>query len=35
MNIADRVKKILLEPKKEWEVIARETTNTAELYKAM
>ncbi|MCL5807080.1 MAG: YIP1 family protein [Deltaproteobacteria bacterium] len=33
MNIVERVKKILLEPKNEWEVIARETTNTAELYK--
>jgi len=33
MNIVERVKKILLEPKKEWEVIARETTSTAELYK--
>lgn len=33
MNIVERVKKILLEPKNEWEVISRETTNTAELYK--
>lgn len=33
MNIVERVKKILLEPKKEWEIIAGETTNTSELYK--
>ena len=33
MNIVERVKKILLEPKKEWEVISRETTNPSELYK--
>lgn len=34
MNIVKRVKKILLEPKKEWEIISRETTNTSELYKS-
>jgi hypothetical protein len=34
MNIVERVKKILLEPKKEWEIIARETVNTSELYKS-
>lgn len=34
MNIVERVKKILLEPKKEWEIISRETTNTSELYKS-
>jgi hypothetical protein len=34
MDIIERAKKILLEPKKEWEMIARETTNTAELYKS-
>lgn len=33
MSIVERVKKILLEPKKEWEIISRETTNTSELYK--
>ncbi|MBA4422062.1 MAG: YIP1 family protein [Syntrophus sp. (in: bacteria)] len=34
MNIVERVKKILLEPKKEWEIIARETVNTSDLYKS-
>src|SRR5665647_2589207 len=34
MNIVERVKKILLEPKKEWEIISRETANTSELYKS-
>jgi hypothetical protein len=34
MNVIERVKKILLEPKKEWEVIASETVNTPELYKS-
>jgi hypothetical protein len=34
MNVIERVKKILLEPKKEWEVIASETANTLELYKS-
>lgn len=34
MNIVERVKKILLEPKKEWEVISGETTNPSELYKS-
>jgi len=34
MDIIERAKKILLEPKKEWEMIARENTNTAELYKS-
>jgi hypothetical protein len=34
MNMVERVKKILLEPKKEWEIISRETTNTSELYKS-
>ena len=34
MSIVERVKKILLEPKKEWEVISRETTNPSELYKS-
>lgn len=29
----DRVKKILLQPKQEWEVISGETTTTSELYK--
>lgn len=34
MKIVERVKKILLEPKKEWEIISRETANTSELYKS-
>jgi hypothetical protein len=34
MNIVERVKKILLEPKKEWGIISLETTNTSELYKS-
>ena len=33
MNLVERVKGILLQPQKEWEVISGETTNTAELYK--
>jgi hypothetical protein len=33
MNLVERVKKILLQPQKEWEIIAGETTNTSELYK--
>lgn len=33
MNIVERVKRILLEPKTEWEVISGETTSTSELYK--
>lgn len=33
MDLIDRVKKILLQPKQEWEVISGETTTTAELYK--
>ncbi|MDP1990193.1 MAG: Yip1 family protein [Syntrophales bacterium] len=33
MNIVERVKRILLDPKQEWEVISRETTSTSELYK--
>jgi hypothetical protein len=33
MNLVERVKKILLQPQKEWEVISGEITNTAELYK--
>ncbi len=32
MNIVERVKNILLQPKTEWPVIAGETTSTAELY---
>ncbi|MEW6332737.1 MAG: Yip1 family protein [Thermodesulfobacteriota bacterium] len=34
MNIIDRVKKILLQPKIEWETIATETTTTSELYRS-
>lgn len=33
MNLVDRVKKILIEPKAEWEVIATETDTTAGLYR--
>jgi hypothetical protein len=33
MNLIDRVKKILLQPKQEWGVISGETTTTSELYK--
>jgi hypothetical protein len=33
MNVIDRVKKILLQPKQEWEVISGETTTASELYK--
>jgi hypothetical protein len=33
MNIIDRIKKILLQPKMEWEVIAAETQTTSELYR--
>lgn len=32
MNLVDRVKNILLQPKAEWEVIAAESTPTGELY---
>lgn len=32
MNLVDRVKNMLLQPKAEWETIAGETTGTAELY---
>ncbi|MBM4314609.1 MAG: YIP1 family protein [Deltaproteobacteria bacterium] len=34
MNIVDRIKKILLQPKSEWGVIAAETTATSELYRS-
>jgi hypothetical protein len=34
MNIVERVKKILFEPKREWEIISRESTNPSELYKS-
>lgn len=33
MNLVERVKRILLSPRTEWEVIAAEPTTTAELYK--
>ncbi|MDP2829372.1 MAG: Yip1 family protein [Sulfuricellaceae bacterium] len=33
MNLVERVKKILLEPKSEWEVIAGESTSVADLYR--
>jgi len=33
MNIVDRIKKILLQPKMEWKIIAAETTTTYELYR--
>lgn len=33
MNRVERVKKILFEPKKEWEVISRESTSPSELFK--
>ncbi len=33
MSIVERAKKILLEPKKEWEIISQETTSPSELYK--
>jgi uncharacterized membrane protein len=33
MNLIDRVKGILLQPKQEWEIISGETTTTSELYK--
>jgi hypothetical protein len=33
MNITERIKRILLTPKEEWQVIAGETTPIAELYK--
>ncbi|MHB8907871.1 MAG: Yip1 family protein [Syntrophales bacterium] len=33
MNIVERIKRILLRPKEEWQVIAGETTPIAELYK--
>lgn len=34
MNLVDRVKNILLQPKAEWGVIAAESTPTADLYKS-
>ncbi|MDH5201785.1 MAG: YIP1 family protein [Nitrospirota bacterium] len=34
MNIAERVKNILLKPKSEWQIIASETTTTGELYRS-
>ena len=34
MNIAERVKKILLQPKSEWQIIAAEKMTVAELYKS-
>lgn len=33
MNLIDRVKRILLQPKEEWQVISSEATTTSELYK--
>jgi len=33
MNLSERVKNILLRPKQEWEIIAGETTTTADLYR--
>jgi hypothetical protein len=33
MSIVERVKKILLQPKSEWQIIAAETTTIAKLYK--
>lgn len=33
MTLVDRVKRILLQPKQEWEVISGETTTTADLYR--
>jgi hypothetical protein len=33
MNLVDRAKNIIMTPKTEWEVIDKETTSTAELYK--
>jgi hypothetical protein len=33
MNLVDRIKKILIQPKTEWEVIATETDTTADLYR--
>jgi hypothetical protein len=33
MNLIDRVKRILLQPKEEWQVISGEITTTSELYK--
>jgi uncharacterized membrane protein len=33
MTLVDRVKRILLQPKQEWEVISGETATTADLYK--
>lgn len=33
MNIIERVKKIMLQPKPEWQIIAAETTTIAELYR--
>lgn len=34
MNIVERVKKILLQPKSEWQIIAAETTTVGELYRS-
>jgi len=34
MNLVERVKNILLQPKSEWEAISAESTSTAELYKS-
>jgi hypothetical protein len=34
MNLIERVKRILLSPRTEWEIIAAEPTTTAELYKS-
>jgi len=34
MILVDRVKRILLQPKQEWEVISGETTTTADLYRS-
>jgi hypothetical protein len=32
MNLADRVKKIILQPKQEWQIISTESATTAQLY---
>ncbi|TAL27007.1 MAG: YIP1 family protein, partial [Nitrospirae bacterium] len=34
MNLIERAKNILLQPKKEWQVIAGETTTVSDLYKS-
>jgi hypothetical protein len=34
MNIVDRVKKILIQPKQEWAVVAQESTSPADLYRS-